>query len=118
MNSVSFYGIPTVSVGITSPPEEGGYEVMIDQFEDKRIYRKLVLKDGRLVGALLVGRIERAGILSGLIRDKLPVNGFKDRLLQGPLSLLDLPIEMRRERLRLRPGPFSQESEDRPFIEG
>ncbi len=100
MNSVSFYGIPTVSMGVTVPPDEKGYDVMMERAEDKGLYRKLVLKDGCLVGAVFVGKIERAGLLTGLIRDKVPVEGFKDRLLKEGLSLLDLPIELRKERLR------------------
>jgi hypothetical protein len=69
------------------------------------------------VGAVFVGKIERAGVLTGLIRDKVPVEGFEDRLLKEGLSLLDLPIELRKEKLKLRHDLPSQE-EDRPFIEG
>jgi NAD(P)H-nitrite reductase large subunit len=117
MNSVSFYGIPTVSMGVTLPPEENGYEIMMEKVEDKGIYRKLILKDRCLVGAVFVGKIERAGVLTGLIRDKVPVEGFKDRLFKEGLSLLDLPVELRKEKLKLRHDLPLQE-EDRPFIEG
>lgn len=109
MNSVSFYGIPTVSMGVTIPPDEKGYDVMMEKAEGKGLYRKLVLKDRCLVGAVFVGKIERAGLLTGLIRDKVPVEGFKDRLLKEDLSLLDLPIELRKERLKLKQDLLSEE---------
>ncbi len=108
MNSIAFYGIPTMSVGVINPPPGGGYEVLIRLEEEAKTYRKLVLKDGVLVGYVLVGPVERAGILTGLIREKRFVEPFKEVLLNGELSLLDLPREIRRERLDLPQGelPF------------
>lgn len=108
MNSIAFYGIPTISVGVTNPPEEREYEVLVSLNEEGRTYRKLIIKDGILVGTVLVGRVERAGILTGLIRDKLPVEHFKDVLLKEDLSYLDLPRSLRKERLGLP-------TEDVPF---
>lgn len=101
MNSIAFYGIPTMSVGVINPPAAGGYEVLIRLEEEAKTYRKLVLKDGVLVGYVLVGPVERAGILTGLIREKRFVEPFKEVLLKEGLSLLDLPREIRKERLGL-----------------
>ncbi len=101
MNSIAFYGIPTMSVGIINPPAGAGYDVLIHLKEEAKTYRKLVLKDGVLVGYVLVGPVERAGILTGLIREKRFVEPFKDVLLDEDLSLLDLPREIRKERLGL-----------------
>lgn len=112
MNSIAFYGIPTMSVGVINPPPEGGYEVLVHLEEEAKNYRKLVLKDGVLVGYVLVGRVERAGILTGLIREKRFVEPFKEVLLNEELSLLDLPREIRKERLGLPQGelPFGVRS--------
>jgi len=101
MNSIAFYGIPTISVGVTNPPDDGSYEVHISLTEEEKSYRKLVFKDGTLVGAVLVGRVERAGILTGLIREKRPAEGFKEALLKEDLSYLDLPRPLRKEKLGL-----------------
>ncbi len=98
MNSIAFYGIPTISAGLTNPPN-GGYEVLERLEPERNLYRKLVLKRGRLVGYVLVGEVARAGLLTGLIRDGVQVGGVKERLMSGEVGYLDLPEELRRSRL-------------------
>jgi nitrite reductase (NADH) large subunit len=114
MNSIAFYGIPTMSVGVTNPPEGAGYEVLVSLNEEERTYRKIVLKDGALVGAALLGRVERAGILTGLIREKRDVESFKKVLLKEDLCYLDLPRWLRKEKLGLPTGetPFGVRVEE------
>ncbi|MBC7105714.1 MAG: hypothetical protein H5T97_07230, partial [Firmicutes bacterium] len=58
-------------------------------------YRKLVFREDRLVGALLVGEVARAGILTGLIRSGLPLPGRIQELLRRDFGLLDLPAAYR-----------------------
>lgn len=98
MNSIEFYGIPTMSMGMANPAD-AGYEVITKLIPEKNVYRKLVLKDGILVGAMLIGEVERAGILTGLIRNRVDVSGFKEELMKDTLSLSSLPREIRAERL-------------------
>ncbi|MDI6789918.1 MAG: FAD-dependent oxidoreductase [Thermodesulfobacteriota bacterium] len=96
MNSIEFYGIPTMSMGMANPAD-AGYEVITRLIPEKNVYRKLVLKDGILVGAMLIGEVERAGILTGLIRNRVKVNSFKEELMKDTLSLSSLPGEIRAE---------------------
>lgn len=96
MNSIEFYGIPTMSMGMANPAD-AGYEVITKLIPEKNVYRKLVLKDGILVGAMLIGEVERAGILTGLIRNRVDVSGFKEELMKDTLSLSSLPREIRAE---------------------
>lgn len=77
LNAVEFAGIPVISVGVIAPRDDG-YEVLATQRGD--VYRKLVLRGNRLVGALLLGEIERAGVYTALIRQKADVGKLKDRL--------------------------------------
>jgi NAD(P)H-nitrite reductase large subunit len=99
MNSIAFYGIPTVSMGIANPPAEGEYETIIAVDKERGTYRKLVLRGDFLVGTVLVGKIERAGILTGMIKNRIPVSTFKDRLMKEDLGLTDLPREFRQQLL-------------------
>ena len=108
MNSIAFYGIPTISVGVTNPPEGAGYEVIERINEEEKSYRKLVLKDNVLVGYVVVGRVERAGILTSLVREKREVGTFRDALLKEDIALLDLPKQIRKEK-------FGLPSQDVPF---
>ena len=84
MNSVEIAGIPLVSLGEVH--DEAGDDVRVQRGAD--CYRKLVLRQGVLRGALLVGDISKAGLLAGLIERKLKVN--PDLLLASQLSFVDV----------------------------
>jgi len=93
MNSIAFYGLPTVSVGIVNPaPGETGIELSETLDEENGTYRKLVFKDGRLVGYVLVGDIDNAGLYTGFIRFKFPLDAdTKAKLVSGCPSILQWP---------------------------
>jgi len=96
MNSVELVGIPTISVGLTNPPEEKNCEI-IDYFEpEKSIYKKVVIKEKKIVGAIFINEIDRAGIYTGLIREKVDVSSFKEHLLKEDFGLISLPKEYRK----------------------
>ena len=95
MNSVDVFGLPTISVGMTTPDDED-VECITRYDEDENTYKKLVLKDNRIVGAIFIGDIERAGIFTGLIKQKVDVSRFKDVLLSDDFGLLSLPAEYRK----------------------
>jgi NAD(P)H-nitrite reductase large subunit len=96
MNSVQFIDIPTISFGMTNPPEEKKYEVLKRLDKTKGAYKKIVLKDGRIVGIILINCIERAGVYGMLIREGIDVQDFKDQLLRDDFGLLVLPQEFRK----------------------
>lgn len=93
MNAISFYGLPTVSVGMVNPPQgEPGLEVHEILNEERGTYRKLVFKDDRLVGYVLVGDIDTAGLYTGFIRFKFDLDqATKDKLVAGQPSILLWP---------------------------
>lgn len=94
MNSVELAGVPTVSVGHTNLIEENGFEVLT--FENKDTYKKIVLKDNKIVGAILVNNIDRAGIYTGLILQRIDVSSFKNKLLDENFGFVYLPREFRK----------------------
>jgi NAD(P)H-nitrite reductase large subunit len=93
MNAVDVVGLPTISVGQTV--EAAGDEVMARLDEQASTYRKLVIRGNRLIGAIFIGHIERAGIFTGMIRSRLDVSGFKHLLLDDQFGLLSLPADYR-----------------------
>ncbi|MFP3903190.1 MAG: NAD(P)/FAD-dependent oxidoreductase [Armatimonadota bacterium] len=94
MNSVSVCDLPTISVGRTEAGGEG-VEELIDCDEDSLHYRKIVLEHGKIIGAVFVGDIERAGIFTGLIREQIDVTKFKDLLLSDEFGIIHLPDDYR-----------------------
>jgi len=95
MNSIELFKVPTISMGITNPVEPKEYEILTYQDLENYQYRKIVLQDNRLVGAVLVGQVERAGIFSGLIREKIDVTPFKEQLLAPDFGIIHLPRDIR-----------------------
>lgn len=70
--TMNFFGIPTMSVGSVKPEE--GVEILVDQQGD--IYRKLAVKDGKIVGAILQNDIDYGGILIQLIKREIDINSL------------------------------------------
>jgi NAD(P)H-nitrite reductase large subunit len=95
MNSIEVCGIPTISLGMAEPPDNG-FEILQEGDSKSRTYKKIILKDGVIVGAIFIGEIDRAGIYTGLIREKIDVSGVKDFLLREDFGLISLPREYRK----------------------
>lgn len=88
MNSIEFFGLPIVSLGISRIEKENEYQEM--KFLDKNIYKKLILRGNHLFGAVLVGDIRNSGIFLRLIREKIDISEIKDKLLQETFSYADI----------------------------
>jgi len=96
MNALSYFGLAIVSAGLQEPGDGPGYEVLTSSNGDAA-YRKVVLREGRVVGLTFVGDIEKSGIVFGLMRDGTHVSTFKEALVTPDFGLTSLPAEVRRE---------------------
>ncbi|MDP2847964.1 MAG: FAD-dependent oxidoreductase [Humidesulfovibrio sp.] len=96
MNSISFYGLPTISVGTVNPPEgDSSFEVHALLDEEKETYRKLVFRDEKLVGYVLVGDIDKGGMYTAFIKFEMPLAGeAKDKLINGGPEVFLWPAEL------------------------
>lgn len=52
----------------------------------RKIYRKLLIKNDRIVGAVLLGRTSDAGVVLDLMRKRRSVTPLMESLAQGPVS--------------------------------
>lgn len=95
MNSIELFKVPTISMGITNPADPKEFEIITSQNLESYQYRKVVLKGNMVVGAVLVGNVERAGIFSGLIKEKIDVSPFRDQLLAPDFGFAYLTREIR-----------------------
>lgn len=96
MNSMNYFGIAITSAGMTTPPDDG-YRVLSNKGHG--CYKKLVLKDNRVVGMVFARDIERSGIVFSLMRDGVDVGGFEAELIADDFGLASLPEELWRSRL-------------------
>jgi len=87
MNSLDFYGLPVISMGIT---RMDGNKFQQVQRKTKNTYRKLVLKDGRIIGAILVGQVQKAGILATLLKKRVNVSDYVPFLMSNKINFADL----------------------------
>ncbi len=92
MNSIGFYGLSTVSIGIVNPPEDDGFEIRTELDAERQNYRKLVFRADKLVGCVLLGDISAAGRYNAFIRFQIPLDAKdKDRLTGGQPTPLQWP---------------------------
>jgi NAD(P)H-nitrite reductase large subunit len=99
MNSMEVAHIPTISIGLTNPSPDDGYQVMKKFDRSSNVYRKVILKGDVIAGAIFTGHIDRAGIITGLLRDGIKVKGFKKELMSEQFGFISLPKSLRKERL-------------------
>lgn len=65
-NALEILGLPFISMGIVQPPAQDEWEVFTDP--QRNSYQKRVYYRGKLVGVVLVNRVEAAGRLQAEIR--------------------------------------------------
>ncbi|WP_195276980.1 NAD(P)/FAD-dependent oxidoreductase [Anaerotruncus rubiinfantis] len=80
MNAIGFFGLHIITAGSC----EGESCV----FEQDGSYKRLVIRDGKLVGYILIGAVERAGIYTALIRDRTPLNSIDFELIKEKPQLM------------------------------
>lgn len=95
MNTIEVCGVPAMSIGNGNASEED-HEIMVEIDERNARYKRLVIKDDHLVGAILIGNINRAGIYTGLIRNRMSVEHLRKSLLSEHFGLLSLPDTYRK----------------------
>jgi len=104
MNSLKYFGVNIVSAGMVAPPDDS-YETVSEKHGD--IYRKVVLKEGRIAGMVFSGDIEKSGIVYNLMKDGVDVGSFKEVLVADDFGLASLPQEIWRARLAIPPSALT-----------
>ncbi|MBU1184820.1 MAG: FAD-dependent oxidoreductase [Proteobacteria bacterium] len=100
-NSIgNFIGIPAISMGVTHS-DACAIQSDEDEFREIRVrtkdsYKKLILKNGKIVGAILVGQTQKAGLMSILLRKQVYVADSIPMLMSDRLSFMDLLPILRR----------------------
>lgn len=106
MNAMKYFGLNIVSAGMVIPPDDS-YEVINSRHD--HIYKKVVIKDGLIVGLVFSGDIEKSGIIYNLMKDRVNVDSFKQTLVGDDFGLVSLPEKVWRARLAVSP-PISGSS--------
>jgi NAD(P)H-nitrite reductase large subunit len=89
--------LPVIAVGTVNPENISDYEVLVELNSEKTIYKKILLKNGKIVGFIFLGDIEKAGILFRLLKSHVNVSEIKDMLLSEDFGIVTLPEQLRKE---------------------
>lgn len=83
ISSTQVCGVDLISIGISNPLN-GGYKIMRGDYPHPEIdvYKKLVLKNDKVVGALFVGNVLEAGAITKVIRNKTKYSEIDETLLK------------------------------------
>jgi len=80
-NTLHVAEVALFSVGEVAPPPDASYEGLRAQDEEGGTYKKLVFKDDRLVGAILLGTKKNSVQLARLIATGRELSGYREELL-------------------------------------
>jgi NAD(P)H-nitrite reductase large subunit len=97
MSALNYFGVSIISAGLTTVDDVGGHETLVFHDQKRSIYRKIVLKDGTIKGMILVGDVERAGVIFNLMKNKVNVEKFKHKLIADAFNLTALPEALRKQ---------------------
>jgi NAD(P)H-nitrite reductase large subunit len=97
MNSLNYFGMDIVTAGTIEAAADKNIEIF--DYRNDDVYKKILVKDGFVVGLVFINDIEKSGMLFGLMRENINVTAFKDKLLGEDFGLAYLPDEIRRQRL-------------------
>lgn len=86
MHSLELFGLPIVSMGMIK--EEEGVEVISKFDEHNKTYKKLMLKNNYLKGAILLGNTENSSAYLELIKTRQDVSSLKEELLNDSLPTM------------------------------
>jgi len=86
MNAINILGFPVLTVGKTNWSDDGESITANVYFDErKKVYRKFLIKDDVLVGAILMGRVDDAGRIGSLIRSKYRIDQSDIKFSLGAL---------------------------------
>lgn len=100
-NSIgNFIGVPAISMGLTQAETcsscEGGEAFQEIKRRTKDTYKKLILKNGRLVGAILVGQTQKAGLFFILLKKRIDVSDYISILMSRDINFMNILPLIRR----------------------
>lgn len=91
MNAIGFFGLHALTAG--------SYDG--DMYEEKTegSVKRLFVKDGFLIGFIMIGNTDKVGIYTSLIRNRTPLDTVDFEILKKSPSLVPFSAQYRRQKL-------------------
>ncbi len=90
MNSIGFFGLHAMTAG--------SYDGEVFEEKPENKLKRFFVRDGRLVGFILIGETERAGIYTSLIREQTPLDTINFELIKKVATSAAFSPETRRKK--------------------
>lgn len=78
-STMNFFGIPTMSLGQAEPQDE---TELVETQEGKDGYKKIIHKNGQILGAVIQGDLSYSGVLQQLIARRIDVSKVKKPIFE------------------------------------
>ncbi len=88
-NTIRIYGMPVSCLGLANP-DGPGYEFFTGPYPRGNVYKKLVSKEGKLAGAILIGDLDGVAMAEKLIRSEADLGEAKSALQSLGYDLAEL----------------------------
>jgi len=99
MNSLKFREVPAISGGIVAPQNPDDYIIRTAYDPKHNFYRKIVVKDNKLVGFVNLWQVEGSGIFTGIVLSQMDVSDFIEDMLKPDFGWAHMPKWWREENL-------------------
>ncbi len=106
-NSIDFFGLPLISCGITKPKTKE-FEVLVKKDVRKNFYKKIVIKDNIILGFVLIGKIENAGVYRELVRKQVDISLIKHQVLDENFDFSNVIPLINQQRERFKEKEFNE----------
>ena len=96
MNAVGFFGLSIITAGV-----QGGDDTTVLYKTDEKAgtMKRFIVKGDQLVGMILVGDVDRAGIYTYLISEKIPLSSLEKELTDDSFGLMAFGYDKMKERI-------------------
>ncbi len=91
MHAGQYGPLPVVTLGLGNAKPDREYRIYTLAQPERGLYRRLVFQNGRLVGAIFLGDVSRAGVFAAFIRSGKEVAKEAPEMLKGRLPIV-LPL--------------------------
>ena len=89
-NVMRVFNLDVMTIGYANPENTDGLNILRTEDPASKTYRSLVFREERLVGAVLINRIEQGGIFRALIENRVPVSTPRRMLLSPTFNFSKL----------------------------